>query len=150
MCPEGELASRRAGRALVRRRFVARTTADALGRDGSAPRSTQCTPANTAGIRRVPRRRERRRGARKPERREHRARPGGVHHHGDHAATGLALLHIEKHGSIDEAELTSLVGGPRGARVFARNLDTWRATLPFGVEVSTARGIKIYRRVTVG
>jgi hypothetical protein len=61
-----------------------------------------------------------------------------------------ALLHIEKHGSIDEAELTSLAGGPRRARVFARDLDTWRATLPFGVEVSTASGIKIYRRVTVG
>lgn len=57
---------------------------------------------------------------------------------------------IEKHGSIDEAELTSLVGGPRRARVFARDLDTWRATLPFGVEVSTTSGIKIYRRVTAG
>ena len=57
-----------------------------------------------------------------------------------------ALLHIEKHGSIDEAELTSLVGGTRRARVFARDLDTWRATLPFGVEASTASGIKIYRR----
>jgi hypothetical protein len=34
--------------------------------------------------------------------------------------------------------------------MFARDLDTWRATLPFGVEVSTASGIKIYRRVTVG
>jgi hypothetical protein len=40
-----------AGRALVRRRFVARTTADALSRDGSAPTSTQRTPAYTAGIR---------------------------------------------------------------------------------------------------
>jgi hypothetical protein len=61
-----------------------------------------------------------------------------------------ALLHIEKHGSIDEVELTSLVGGPRRARVFASDLDTWRATLPLGIEVSTASGIKIYRRVTVG
>jgi hypothetical protein len=29
-----------------------------------------------------------------------------------------ALLHIEKHGSIDEDELTSLVGGSRRARMF--------------------------------
>ena len=36
------------------------------------------------------------------------------------------------------------------ARVFASDLDTWRATLPLGIEVSTASGIKIYRRVTVG
>jgi hypothetical protein len=61
-----------------------------------------------------------------------------------------ALLHIEKHGSIDEAKLTSMVSDPRRAHVFARDLDTWRATLPFGVEVSTASGIKIYRLVTVG
>jgi hypothetical protein len=27
--------------------------------------------------------------------------------------------------------------------MFARDLDTWRATLPFGVEVSTASGIKL-------
>ena len=62
----------------------------------------------------------------------------------------LALAAVHPHGSIDEAELTSLVGGPCGVRMFARDLDTWRATLPFGVEVSTASGIKIYRRVTVG
>jgi hypothetical protein len=59
-----------------------------------------------------------------------------------------ALLHIEKHGSLDEAELTSLVGGPRRARMFASELDSWRAALPFIVEVSNANGIKIYRRGT--
>jgi hypothetical protein len=36
---------------------------------------------------RVPRRRERRQHARQPERREHRARQGEVHPHGDHATT---------------------------------------------------------------
>jgi tellurite resistance protein/RecA/RadA recombinase len=59
-----------------------------------------------------------------------------------------ALLHIEKHGSLDEAELTNLVGGPRRARMFASELDSWRAALPFIVEVSNANGIKIYRRGT--
>lgn len=59
-----------------------------------------------------------------------------------------ALLHIEKHGSLDESELLTLVGGPRRARVFARELDGWRVTLPFVIEVSTTTGIKIYRRVT--
>jgi len=39
-----------AGRVLVRRRFVARTTADLLARAGSEPTSTQRTPAYTAGI----------------------------------------------------------------------------------------------------
>jgi hypothetical protein len=34
--------------------------------------------------------------------------------------------------------------------MFARDLDTSHATLPFGVEVSTANGLEIYRRVTVG
>lgn len=61
-----------------------------------------------------------------------------------------ALLHIEKHGSLDEAKLTSMVCDPRRAHGFAHDLDTGRATLPFGVEVSTASVIKIYRLVTVG
>jgi tellurite resistance protein len=59
-----------------------------------------------------------------------------------------ALLHIQKHGSLDESELVSLVGGPRRARVFTRELDGWRATLPFVIEVSTTTGIKVYRRVS--
>lgn len=59
-----------------------------------------------------------------------------------------ALLHIQQHGSLDESELISLVGGPRRARVFTRELDGWRTTLPFVIEVSTTTGIKIYRKVT--
>ncbi|MDX2088369.1 MAG: AAA domain-containing protein [Kofleriaceae bacterium] len=58
-----------------------------------------------------------------------------------------ALLHLEKHGTLDEAALTSLVGGPRRARTFARELDGWRAGLPFGVEVSPSSGGMVYRRV---
>jgi hypothetical protein len=57
-----------------------------------------------------------------------------------------ALLHLERHGALDEAELTSLVGGPRRARLFARELDGWRAGLPFQVEVAEAAGAKVYRR----
>lgn len=60
-----------------------------------------------------------------------------------------ALLHIHKHGTLDESELISLVGGPRRARVFTRELDGWRATLPFLVEVSTITGIKVYRRTAL-
>ena len=59
-----------------------------------------------------------------------------------------ALLHIQQHGSLDEAELITLVGGPRRARVFTRELDVWRVTLPFVIEVSTTTGIKIYRKVS--
>lgn len=57
-----------------------------------------------------------------------------------------ALLHIYKHGTLDESELITLVGGPRRARVFTRELDGWRTTLPFLIEVSTVTGIKVYRR----
>jgi AAA domain/Protein of unknown function (DUF4011) len=57
-----------------------------------------------------------------------------------------ALLHLERHGLLTEAELSSLVGGPRRARAFARELDDWRAQLPFVVELSVIDGAKAYRR----
>ena len=58
-----------------------------------------------------------------------------------------ALLHLERHGLLSEGDLMSVVGGPRRARVFSRELDTWRAGLPFLVEVSVIAGAKSYRKV---
>jgi tellurite resistance protein/RecA/RadA recombinase len=58
-----------------------------------------------------------------------------------------ALLHLERHSVIGESELTSMVGGPRRARTFARELDGWRASLPFRIEVSEISGAKVYCKV---
>jgi hypothetical protein len=48
---------------------------------------------------------------------------------------------------IGESELTSMVGGPRRARTFARELDGWRASLPFRIEVTEISGAKVYCKV---
>jgi hypothetical protein len=58
-----------------------------------------------------------------------------------------ALLYLELHGLLNEGELMSMVGGPRRARAFSRELDGWLATLPFGIEVSVVGGAKAYRKV---
>jgi hypothetical protein len=58
-----------------------------------------------------------------------------------------ALLHLEKHGQLGEAELTNLVGGPRRARQFSREIEGWRELLPFRVEVTEVAGSKVYRNV---
>jgi hypothetical protein len=56
-----------------------------------------------------------------------------------------ALLHLHRHGSLGEAELTNLVGGPRRARQFARELEGLRERLPFRVEAQDLNGSKVYR-----
>ena len=61
------------------------------------------------GLRRVPCRREGGRGAREPEGREQRARRGGVHDDGDHAATATARArqHVgERHRRGDQYAAT--------------------------------------------
>jgi len=58
-----------------------------------------------------------------------------------------ALLHIYTHGSLNETELVNIVGGPRHARSFARELDDWLEILPFRVEVQHAGGTKLYRNL---
>ena len=59
-----------------------------------------------------------------------------------------ALLHLDKHGLLTESDLTSMVGGPRRARTFARELDDWRAGLPFAIEIAAVGGGKAYRKVS--
>lgn len=58
-----------------------------------------------------------------------------------------ALLHLQTHGLLNETELVNLVGGPRHARSFARQLDDWLEVLPFRVEVNQVGGSKVYRNV---
>jgi hypothetical protein len=58
-----------------------------------------------------------------------------------------ALLHLQAHGILNETELVNLVGGPRHARSFARQLDEWVELLPFRVEVQQVGGAKVYRNV---
>jgi hypothetical protein len=58
-----------------------------------------------------------------------------------------ALLHIYTHGLLNETELVNLVGGPRQARAFARQLDEWLNVLPFRVEVRHVGETKLYRNV---
>lgn len=56
-----------------------------------------------------------------------------------------ALVHLERHSVLGEGELTSMVGGPRRARIFAREIDRWQPSLPFRVEISEISGAKVYR-----
>jgi hypothetical protein len=46
---------------------------------------------------------------------------------------------------LGEGELTTMVGGPRRARLFTRELDRWQPSLPFRVEISEICGAKVYR-----
>ena len=56
--------------------------------------------------------------------------------------------HLGEHGPFNEGALPRLGGGPRRARAFARELDDWRAGLPFEIEVSVVGGAKAYRKVS--
>ena len=58
-----------------------------------------------------------------------------------------ALLYLDRHCLLNEAELMSMVGGPRRARAFARQLDAWRSDLPFLVEASIVEGARTYRKM---
>ncbi|MBP6846095.1 MAG: BREX-6 system phosphatase PglZ [Kofleriaceae bacterium] len=54
--------------------------------------------------------------------------------------------HLIDHGSINEAEATQLLGGPRQFRTFSRDLDQYRLRAPFAIRVEVASGTKCYVR----
>lgn len=54
--------------------------------------------------------------------------------------------HLADHGSINEAEATRLLGGPRQFRAFSRDLDKYRVQAPFAVRIEVASGTKCYVR----
>jgi hypothetical protein len=56
------------------------------------------------------------------------------------------FLHIEKHGSVTEPEVTNLLGSPRAFRRFSLEFETHLPKLPFKVRIETADGGKRYVR----
>ncbi len=60
---------------------------------------------------------------------------------------GKVFDHLEEHGSLNEAELITLLGSPRKARAFAARFDGYRERLTFEVEVSVGPEGKRYQRV---
>jgi hypothetical protein len=55
------------------------------------------------------------------------------------------FAHLAGHGAVTEAELTQMMGGGRGARSFALNIDKYSALVPFGVRVDTTNGKRYVR-----
>lgn len=62
-------------------------------------------------------------------------------------ALRAALLHLDKHGTLPDAQLARLLGSARDARRFARRFDDYRAHLPFRVEIRVVDGVKRYEKV---
>jgi hypothetical protein len=54
--------------------------------------------------------------------------------------------HLADHGTINEAEATKLLGGPRQFRNFSLHLDEYRQRAPFAVRIDTSAGTKSYVR----
>jgi hypothetical protein len=57
-----------------------------------------------------------------------------------------ALVQIERHGLLTEAELVQMVGDARRARRFANSYEGWLKEAPFSVTISTVNGAKSYLR----
>ena len=54
--------------------------------------------------------------------------------------------HLEKHGTVTEAEATTLLGGARQARRFASNFEELAAKAPFETRIDVVGGVKRYVR----
>jgi hypothetical protein len=54
--------------------------------------------------------------------------------------------HLATHGTINEADATRLLGGPRQFRKFSRELELFLVVLPFAVRVDVSSGTKCYVR----
>ena len=67
-------------------------------------------------------------------------------HQIDDEGARQVLLHLEQFGSVSDDAIASFTGGPRQARAFANKLDQYRPLLPFGVDLDTQSGQKIYRK----
>ena len=53
------------------------------------------------------------------------------------------LVHLEQHRSINESELQSMLG-PRKTRLFARQVESMAARLPFRVRIESTGAQKVY------
>jgi hypothetical protein len=56
------------------------------------------------------------------------------------------LVHILEHGSISEAEVNTILGSPRLARLFASRLEVLQDVIPFTISVETTGSGKRYFR----
>lgn len=54
------------------------------------------------------------------------------------------FVHLEKHGSVDDADLLNLLGSPRAAGRFSIRYETWLVHVPFRVRVEMVSGRKRY------
>lgn len=54
------------------------------------------------------------------------------------------FVHIQRHGSITETEIIQMLGTPRQARRFARDLETFLSRVPFAVRVESTGSGKRY------
>jgi hypothetical protein len=57
-----------------------------------------------------------------------------------------ALMHIVSHGSLNETELSNIVGGARQARKFSREIEAWNEAMPFRIEVVSTGTAKVYEK----
>ena len=53
---------------------------------------------------------------------------------------------MQERRTINEEELRQVLGSPLRVRAFARSFDKLVVLLPFGVEVRTVAGMKVYVR----
>jgi len=56
------------------------------------------------------------------------------------------FLHIEKHGSIDEPQVVTMLGSPRAFRRFSLEFEAHLEKLPFRVRIEPGDGGKRYVR----
>ncbi len=68
-----------------------------------------------------------------------------VEHFEDEAVVRV-FRHVESYGSVDEAELITMLGGSRNVRKFARNFEEYLRRLPFHVRIEGAEHSKRYVR----
>ncbi|GMU52132.1 MAG: hypothetical protein AMXMBFR33_12780 [Candidatus Xenobia bacterium] len=66
-----------------------------------------------------------------------------VDHFEDQAVVRV-FQHIERFGSVEEAEVIAMLGTPRRARAFTRDFDNYLRLLPFGVRIDSSAAGKRY------
>jgi len=64
----------------------------------------------------------------------------------DDVGARQVFAHVAAHGSITEAEVTTMLGSARAARRFAVQFDTLAARAPFRIRIETIGGVKRYVR----
>lgn len=78
-------------------------------------------------------------------------KPSGVSHWSDSIPEEhfrRVFKHLERHGTVNDDEVTELLDSTRQARAFGNKLDSYRTLVPFEIQVeATGTGPKTYRRL---